>query len=220
MSDAGYNSKSSQYYTSARPEMLQFVPADTKTVLEVGCGGADFAALLKAERGVNVTAIEAYPAAAEVARSRVDRLLAGSLEDSLRELAGERFDCIVMNDVLEHLVDPWAALRGLAGVLAPSGSFVASIPNVRYMPVFKEYLLEGQWRYRSDGVMDETHLRFFSASSMRDLFSSSGYRVVRHEGINPTKFPWKFALLNRLMGGSLADTRFKQFACVAVPAAA
>lgn len=215
MSDLGYDAKTKNYYANARPEMVAFVPDAARTLLEVGCGGADFAALLKSQRTIHVTAIEAFPAAAQVAAARVDRLLAGSLEDSLRELEGQRFDCIVMNDVLEHLIDPWAALRGLAGVMSAGGALVTSIPNVRYMPVFKEYLLEGQWRYRQDGVMDQTHLRFFTARSMRDLFESSGYRLTQQVGINATSFPWKFGLLNRLMRGALDDARFMQFACVA-----
>ena len=215
MSNAGYSDKGDQYYANASPEMPPFVPAQARTLLEVWCGGADFAALLRSQRDIHVTAIEAFAAAAKAAAARVDRLLAGSLEDSLRELAGQRFDCIVINGVLEHLVDPWAALGGLAAVLAPGGVPVASIPNARYLPGLKEYVLEGQWRYRRDEVMDQTHLQFFTARSLHDLFGSSGYKLVQQTGINETPFAWKFGLLNRLTRGALDDARFLQFACVA-----
>jgi 2-polyprenyl-3-methyl-5-hydroxy-6-metoxy-1,4-benzoquinol methylase len=146
----------------------------------------------------------------------VDRLLAMPLEEALPLLADERFDCIVMNDVLEHLVDPWAALRQLRPLLSPAGVVIASIPNVRYFTVFKEYLLEGQWKYQRDGVMDRTHLRFFTRKSMVDLFQDSGYAMQSIVGINGmAEFPFKFALLNWLMRNALDDARFIQFACVA-----
>jgi len=212
--DASYESKDAQYFEYARPEMLDFVPAGAKTVLEIGCGRAGFAALLKQRGAVQVTAIEAHAESAALARPRVDRLLDLPIEQALPLLAGEQFDCIVLNDVLEHLVDPWQVLRDLRGVLAPDGRLVASLPNVRYLPVFKDYVLRGQWQYQKDGVLDRTHLRFFSCTAMRELFESSGLEMERIEGINPTAVSWKFHLANLFARGSLKDTPFKQFACV------
>ncbi len=218
MSDAGYDIKTANYFEDQREEMLPFIPAETRRVLEVGCGNAAFAARLKSSRAVHVTAIENHAPAAEVASKRVDRVLNGNLEDSVQRLHGEVFDCIVLNDVLEHLIDPWDALGRLRTLLAPEGVVVASIPNVRYLPVFKDYVLRGDWQYQRDGVLDRTHLRFFTTHSMKELFAKSGFEVKRIEGINPTHFAWKFALLNRLLGGRFNDTLFKQFACVARPA--
>lgn len=216
MADTSYAAKTENYFENTRPEMQLYIPATAQRMLEVGCGNAAFAASVKRSRPLHVTAIEGYAPAAEAAQSRVDRLLAMPLEDALPLLDGERFDCIVMNDVLEHLVDPWAALKSLRPLLSPSGVVVASIPNVRYFSVFKEYLLEGQWKYQRDGVMDRTHLRFFTRKSMVDLFQDSGYTMQSVVGINGMeKFPFKFAMLNKLMGGSLDDARFIQFACVA-----
>jgi 2-polyprenyl-3-methyl-5-hydroxy-6-metoxy-1,4-benzoquinol methylase len=215
MTDTSYAGKTADYFEDRRDEMLPFIPIGARHVLEVGCGNAAFAAHLKTQRRVEVTAIEAHPAAADVAHDRVDRLLSSSIEDALPKLAGEHFDCIVLNDVLEHLVDPWDVLTRLRHFLAPDGVVVASIPNIRYHPVFKEFVLQGRWQYRQDGVMDRTHLRFFTRQSMQELFVSTGYAMRRIEGINAISLPWKFSLLNQLCGQALADTRFKQFACVA-----
>lgn len=212
---ADYAGKAGSYYVNSRPEMLAYVPANARRVLEVGCGSADFAALLKSRRSLHVTAIEAQPQAAEVARGRVDRLLAESIEQALETLRGERFDCIVANDVLEHLIDPWAVLRGLRALLAPGGAFVASIPNARYLPVFKAYVLRGLWQYADEGVLDRTHLRFFTRRSLDELFRATGWVLDRAEGINPIQVSWKFEWLNRLSRGALTDTRWLQFACVA-----
>ncbi len=216
MADTTYAAKTDNYFENTRPEMQTYIPASAKRMLEVGCGNAAFAASVKRARPMHVTAIEGYAPAAEAAQPRVDRLLAMPLEEALPLLAGEQFDCIVMNDVLEHLIDPWAALKQLRPLLSPSGVVVASIPNIRYFEVFKQYFLEGQWKYQRDGVMDRTHLRFFTRKSMVDLFEDSGYTMQSIVGINGMSgFPFKFAVLNWLMRNALDDARFIQFACVA-----
>lgn len=213
----GYPSKETSYFEDRREEMLQFIPAETHDLLEIGCGRAAFSKLLKDTRPVRVTAIEPFPEAAEVAAQRVDRLINAPIEAALSELTGQTFDCVVMNDVLEHLVDPWQTLRSLQPFIGSGGALVASIPNVRFMPVLKDYVLQAEWRYQKTGVLDQTHLRFFTQSSMHSLFDASGYEILNMQGINPIEFPWKFGLLNRLTMGALEDTRFKQFACVARP---
>lgn len=214
MVDASYESKYEAYFDAPRREMLPFIPESTTRLLEVGCGNAGFAVLLKQRSMLHVTGIESHPASASAARSRVDCLLDTSIEEALPALTGQSFDCIVLNDVLEHLVDPWAVMRQLRPLLAPGGTVVASLPNVRYLPVFKDYVLRGDWKYQQDGVLDRTHLRFFTRSGMHELFESAGFAIARIEGINPTNVSWKFKLLNAVSAGSLADTRFKQFACV------
>jgi 2-polyprenyl-3-methyl-5-hydroxy-6-metoxy-1,4-benzoquinol methylase len=214
-SDTTYCSKQASYFGQQRREMLAYIPPMVKRVLEVGCGNGSFAAYLKSQRSVQVVAIEAYPAAAEAARPRVDELICASIEEAAPQLAGAHFDCVVFNDVLEHLVDPWAALRQVRPLLNDGGHVVASIPNMRYFPVLKELILRSQWEYQQQGVLDRTHLRFFTNSSMRQLFTSTGFEVQTLEGINGVQFPWKLGMLNRLLGQALDDTRFQQFACVA-----
>ena len=197
--------------------MLPYLPETARRVLEVGCGSGAFAAVLKGARNAYVAGIEPQPAAAAQAAGRLDRVIEGDIDAGIEQLGGERFDCIVFNDVLEHLIDPWAALAAVRPLLGAGGVVVASIPNMRYMPVLKDLVLQGQWTYRQDGVMDQTHLRFFTQASIRSLFESSGYRLRRIDGINGLVFPWKFALLNRLSGGRFADVRYQQFAVVAEP---
>lgn len=215
MADVSYAAKATSYFENRRPEMAAFVPAGARTLLDVGCGSAGFAGHLKTQRELQVTGIELHPQAAETARGRIDRVLCATVEDALPQLQGQQFDCIVLNDVLEHLVDPWGLLAQLRPLLAPGGAVVASIPNVRYLPVLKDYLLRGQWRYQAEGVLDRTHLRFFTHHGMRALFEGAGFEVLKLEGINPVQVSWKFRLLNRLLRGALDDARYLQFACVA-----
>ncbi len=210
-----YDNKRDVYYRNARPEMLKFIPENATSILEIGCGGGDFAALVKQQRQVRYTAIEPYPEAASRARDRVDQLIEESVESALAMLAGQSFDCIVLNDVLEHMVDPWAVVASLNGKLNPQGVVIASIPNVRYFPVLKALALGGEWEYKEHGVLDRTHLRFFTKSAIHDMFTSNNYKVLRLEGINSIRLPWKFNLLNRFLGQRFEDTRHLQYACVA-----
>ena len=214
MDSAGYNAKSATYFNYGRREMLPFIPEDAKSILEVGCGEGEFSANLKAERSVHVTGIEPFVAAARVASSRLDRLLEVDVNAGVLELQGQQFDCIVCNDVLEHLVDPWDTLKRLRPLIAPGGALVASLPNMRFMPVLKDFVLKGEWRYVDQGVMDRTHLRFFTRKSMQSLFEEAGYQVTRIQGINGIQFPWKFGLLNKLLLSALSDAQFQQYACV------
>ena len=215
MNTSSYSAKGGDYFAHARPEMMRFIPECVSHVLEVGCGSGDFAAALKAQRPIHLTAIEPFPGAAAEAQTKVDRLIAMGAEQGIQVLSDSSFDCIVFNDVLEHLVDPWAVLRDVRRLLRPSGVVVASLPNMRHMPVLKDLILKGEWQYQDAGVLDRTHLRFFTRKSMANLFASSGYRIKQIAGINGIRFPWKFGLLNRLTFSALEDARYLQFAVVA-----
>lgn len=217
MTLASYEEKPEAYYANARPEMLEFVPQNVCRALEIGCGQGEFGALLKARQTVELTGVEPCRYAAAQARLRFDRVLEMPIEAALTQLQAESFDCVIFNDVLEHLAVPWDVLGQLKGLLQPRGCVVVSLPNMRFMPVFKDLVLRARWEYVDAGVMDRTHLRFFTRSSMESLFIQSGYRIESVTGINAIVLPWKFALLNRLTGGALDDCRFQQFACVAYP---
>ncbi len=208
----------SRYPFSARPEMLAFVPGTARTVLDVGCGPGGFGqALRQADpaRKRELWAVEADPAVAAEAAPYYDTMVTGLFPEAL---AGRErtFDCIVCNDVLEHVADPWATLRATRPLLAPGGVVVASIPNVRNIRVVVDLVLRGRWTYTDIGIMDRTHLRFFTGASIRDLFSESGYTVEMIKGINavggstfPGEATWRFLL---------RDFAYTGFAVRATPA--
>lgn len=209
------DTKPSEYYRHQRREMLGYIPAAARTILEVGCGSGDFGAMLKNERHAEVWGIELASTAAERAAQRLDRVLACNIEADDVPLPEGYFDCIVCNDVLEHLVDPWRVLRRFRANLKQEGLIVASIPNVRFYLLLRDLLLRKRWEYRDQGVLDKTHLRFFTDGTIREMFESSGYQVLAIEGINAYDFSWKFRLLNRMLLNRLDDMRFEQYTCVA-----
>jgi 2-polyprenyl-3-methyl-5-hydroxy-6-metoxy-1,4-benzoquinol methylase len=127
-----------------------------------------------------VTGIEAGRGAAEVAATRLDRVIAGRVEDvdlAAEGLAPGTFDLLVAGDVLEHLVNPWAVLKRMRAYLSGSGHVVASIPNARNLQVSGELLLNGHFAYEERGLLDITHLRFFTFEEIRAMFEQTGYAL-------------------------------------------
>ena len=205
------------YGNPSRSEMLPFVPQGAQVVLDVGCGRGGFGAFLKSQRKLEVHGVELNAEAAQHARQRLDRVFELDLERDADKLPSDRYDVVSFLDVLEHLQDPWSMLKRAHAWLKPGGTVVASLPNLRYYPVLKDLVLSKRFEYEDNGVLDRTHLRFYTASSIERLFVETGFKAPQVQGINPSPLPWKLGLLNRLLGDALGDTRFKQFAISARP---
>lgn len=209
-----YAHKASDYFGTPRREMLEFVPQGVRSVLEIGCGTGAFGALVKAQRQCRYTGVELVEQAASQAHGRLDQVLVADVETAPLPFAPGTFDCIVCNDVLEHLRDPWAVLRMLTGYLSPGGHVVASLPNVRFSEVMKDLIFRKKWEYQERGVLDRTHLRFFTESTVRELFRSTGLEVLRLQGINGIRYAWRLRLLNAMLLNALDDMRYLEIACV------
>lgn len=146
-------------------------------ILDVGCAGGFLGEALKA-RGHEVWGVEPDPQSAAQARERLDHITEGTIEDFLSLPVAQKvqFDAMVFGDVLEHTADPESVLRRCRQRLSAEGAVVASVPNVAHLGV-RTMLLEGRWDYDERGILDRTHLRFFTKSSLAQLFQSSGYAV-------------------------------------------
>ena len=96
------------------------------------------------------------------------------------EFLSERFDVILLLDVLEHLLDPWIVLKKLVEHnLNVNGSIIVSLPNIRHYSALFPLLFKGEWKYQKSGILDKTHFRFFTKKSCLELFARSGLRSVR-----------------------------------------
>jgi len=209
------------YFQKERQEMLQYIPQKSYTILDVGCSAGVFGQSLKAQRPVEVWGVELNEQAASAAAQKLDQIVCGAFDSSL-SLPSKSFDCIVFNDVLEHFVDPFAALIYSKELLQDGGVVVASIPNVRYFDNMWNLLVCKDWQYADYGILDRTHLRFFTRRSILTTFEALGYYVECIEGINPVEKEHphqarKFRLLNRLLLNKIEDMRYLQFAVVARP---
>src|SRR5690348_5788497 len=140
-----------------------------KRVLDVGCATGYLARELVA-RDCTVSGVEYDAGAAAQARDTLERVFVADLEtaDLVAEFGREQFDVVVFGDVLEHLRDPLTVLQRARPLLARGGFVVISVPNVAHGPV-RLALLKGRWEYRSLGLLDDTHLRFFTRASLKQI---------------------------------------------------
>lgn len=176
--DDAYRDKEERYFKGVRQEIIPLVPQGVENILEIGCGtGSTLRYLKEAELCRWTAGVELFAGAAAEAKENIDLALQGNIEQMELPFQAEQFDVILCLDVLEHLVDPWAVVKRLDGLLKPGGSIIASIPNVRFYKVPLQLLFKGKWEYKDEGILDRTHLRFFTFNSARDLLEVSGLKV-------------------------------------------
>jgi 2-polyprenyl-3-methyl-5-hydroxy-6-metoxy-1,4-benzoquinol methylase len=165
-----------EYYNSERHEILGLIPKDSRRILEVGCGSGELGRACKEQNGAEfVAGMEYNKKAAAIAETNLDRVIVGDVEQLDLPFDPGYFDCIVYADILEHLVNPAKVLKKHVDSLAPNGKVVTSIPNVRYLAVLN-HLVEGNWKYQDEGILDRDHLRFFTIKEMVALFAEAGLK--------------------------------------------
>ena len=184
------------------------------------CRGAAADSLRR--RGVTeIVGIEPEPANARAAASVYDSVVCGRLEAVGGEEWTGRFDAILFGDVLEHLEDPGLALEQVRPWLSVRGRIIASVPNVGHTSVVAD-LLEGRFEYIPYSILSGTHVRFFTRSSLSDLFESSGYSPEEISGIEPRLTPRMSIWLERFaaLSGGRRDLGVSEFVIVARVASA
>ncbi len=171
-----------KYDGTPRTDILEFISSPPGRALEIGCSFGATGALIKQRfPGTYYAGVELDGFAAAIAARRLDRVIAGNVENIDLEQAGlakESFDLVICADVLEHLYDPWKALYRLRDYLKPDGKLIAVIPNIQNMGIIM-HILNGNWTYQDHGLLDATHIRFFTINEIEKLFHGTGYRITR-----------------------------------------
>lgn len=186
------------YYQELRKPLLSLVRGAPKRVLEIGCASGQTLHYLRQQGAEYVVGMECFPDAAAAARARgVDEVIVADIEHLDWSFAPASFDLVIASHVLEHLTDPWAVLRKINRVLSPNGQLLGALPNVRHHSVMVPLLLRGRWEYQASGIMDWTHLRFFTVSTILGLLNSTGFRIDRIE----PEFGRKCGIANRMTAG-------------------
>jgi SAM-dependent methyltransferase len=182
---------------------------ENKVVLEIGCGfGAVSMELM--HRGCKVYGVEINPQRALVAAQYCEKVVCGNIEE-INTLAFDEqyFDSILLGDILEHLVHPELILNRLGKYLRPSGRIVVSVPNIAHWSVRLD-LLGGKFDYQSEGLLDRTHLHFFTFRNINRMIQECGYRVLSwnvSQGITTIDFgkgklrPWFLRPLSHRLQG-------------------
>lgn len=168
-----YLDKSGDYFAHARKEILPLLPQNCERVLEIGCGsGSTLGWLRENHRAVRTVGVEIADAAANGARNFADEVHCLDFERDDLPADEQRFDLVLCLDVLEHMVDPWSVVDRLATrYLDTGGTLIVSLPNVRHYSVVLPLLFGGRWNYETAGLLDRTHLRFFTKASAQSLLS-------------------------------------------------
>lgn len=168
------------YYVAERPEFVSFIGefGTFASAIDIGCAGGKLGTELK-QKGVvsSCDGIEPFPEAASIAETVLDHVWQGSLETLAEEIPWQHYDLVIMADVLEHLVDPWSALRILHKKTRPGCRLALSVPNVRHYKVVLPLLFKGEFRYQNQGIMDRTHLHFFTRSSLIETLQDCGWAI-------------------------------------------
>lgn len=203
------------YYTNVREEVIPHLPARDGAalrVLEIGCGaGGTLARIRQLHPDAWLGGIEIVPLESPLYRE-LDHFERLDVEQTLPSVEPGSVDVLLCLDVLEHLRDPQAALRRLSTLLRPDGRLIASLPNLQYVKVSLP-LLFGRFDYADDGVLDRTHLRFFTRRSALRMFADAGFEVERVERLRIRDVRKLMSVLMPLPGWR--DLWTKQFLFVA-----
>ena len=206
--------ETTNYYNHTREEVAFFVPSTIKTILDIGCGKGTFLKYAKKKTEAETWGIEMVIEIAEKAKNEVDNILIGKVEDAVNLLPNNYFDCITFNDVLEHLSEPTEVLKMIRPKLTKNGIIIASIPNVRYIYNLYDLIIKKDWEYKDAGILDSTHIRFFTKISMKRMFEKAGYKLIKQVGINKIT-SWKFRFFNLTTFRFFSDTKYLQYVSIA-----
>lgn len=206
---------SQSYFGQYRPEILKLVESKDRFILDIGCGSGALGASIKKEfKSSFVIGIEYSSQAVEEAKENLDTVIHGDILDIDPGIVKNDLDLIIFADILEHLSLPEIALKKFYDRLNKDGRIIVSIPNVRHFSVLLPLVFKGQWEYTDRGIMDRTHLRFFTKSSLLALLRKMGYKI---EEIHPNiRYVKKMNLIfDKVSFGFLRDFFVQQWIIIA-----
>lgn len=172
------------YFTNVNPDLLGWLPLNARRIVEIGCGSGSLGVAYRRRNPLaGYGGVERFNPAAESARQVLDWVEEGDIEQAAVQsrlearLTDQAADVLVFGDVLEHLHDPWTCLAQLRQWVEPGATSVACIPNVAHWSLLLQQL-QGRWDYAEQGLLDRTHLRFFTLETAIELFRQAGWSVV------------------------------------------
>jgi 2-polyprenyl-3-methyl-5-hydroxy-6-metoxy-1,4-benzoquinol methylase len=202
MINQDHTSDDDVYYNRDRPSIVALVAEGPNRILDLGCGaGAVGRKLLSVGKASEIVGVELFPSAAEQASKHYRRVHTGDIEE-MDLPYGCEFDYVLCGDILEHLKDPYSVVRRIGGWLKDEGHFICSVPNVRYWEVLWNLAMRGKWDYCDAGIMDRTHLRFFTKRSCFRMIEDGGFSIERSRILISGR---RYKLMNAVSFGLLEE---------------
>jgi SAM-dependent methyltransferase len=195
MENEAFSNSRDPYYNMFKSGIVSLIPEGPHVILDIGCAAGVLGHRLKdLNKAKEAVGVEIFKEAADEAAKYYETIHRGDIEE-LKLPYENYFDFAVCADILEHLRDPWKVLRQIHTWLKNDGSVIICIPNIRYWKVLRDLIFHGSWQYVDAGILDKTHLRFFTRRSFLGPLEEAGFEVqyVRMEIIG-----LKHAIANRI----------------------
>ena len=173
--------KLGSYFEANRVIMSGFIPASYSNVLEIGCASGGFSKYLTLAQ--EIWGVEPDEVAASCASNKLTKVLCGRYDQIENLLPDQYFDLVVCNDVIEHMIDHEAFFLAIRKKIKPGSYLVGSLPNIRHVTALFKLLILKDWPYGEAGILDRTHLRFFTQKSISRFFLEQKVSVEKFEGI-------------------------------------
>lgn len=199
-----------EYFESTRSEMEVFIAEAPKRCIEFGCSSGLFSEILKRKFNCETWGIDMDEQSVNIARTKMDKVFLGNAFELVEQLPEKYFDYLVCNDFIEHVHSPDLFFQKARRCLTDDAVLICSLPNVRHWKHVNRYLFLKDWKYKKSGILDYTHLRFFTKKSMIRSINEWGFTIEKMKGIRPTKSPF-FYLFALLTLNFIGDMRFLQY---------
>jgi 2-polyprenyl-3-methyl-5-hydroxy-6-metoxy-1,4-benzoquinol methylase len=212
MLNNAHTSNQDSYYNHERPSIVSLIRPGRNVVLDLGCGGGAVGRkLMEVGKAAEVIGVELFSSAAEKAAKHYSKVFCGDIEELTLPFE-KHFDYVLCGDILEHLKNPYALVGRIREWLKDDGTFICSLPNVRHWRVLVDLAFRGDWKYQDAGVMDRTHLRFFTAKSCLKMLEDAKFQVEHWRVLISGR---RYLLLNRATFGALQEFIGPQIIAVA-----
>ena len=174
-----YKTKAHEYYSNIRWRIIDLIPEGSNRILEVGCGtGSTLIKLKELHKAQEIYGLELNGEVLQEHIKDIDKVIIGDVERVEPPFQEEFFDYIIFADVLEHLIEPEEVLKRYMKYLKKDGAIIASIPNIKNYTVLFDLVIRDRFEYRDAGILDRSHLRFFTKKEIVDMFERTGMHIT------------------------------------------
>src|SRR6267142_934237 len=180
---------------------------DGEKVLDIGCSSGNLGAELIKRKNCVVDGIDIDPNDIKLAKKKLRKAFIVNIETDSLSALNEKYDVVLMLDVIEHLIDPVEALRKVSKLLKPEGRLLFSVPNMAHVSVRLDLLL-GELNYRQTGLLDNTHMHFYTEKSLLKILKAAGYSVSKAESTT-VSYPEQLLAMKLKEAGLKFETGFK-----------